>query len=256
MNKQIKQANDERFSDEILWAYWQGEVDTATAAKIENDPELWARARAVLHAYQQNRQPLSPPATVAEAVSDEEIGAYHLGLLPPERAREVEIYLKRNPGRAVELQVLDNYLAELEDELPSVQSLAEVADPARSLLEQIVESVRVLVARPVAASPTNGFALLGNEQERWLYEVEGAQIFLNVQDDAEIPGRKALYGLVNGIELEGLKVRVWPSRERAKSVETDVATFGNFLIPKLEPATYELCLVRSQVEIRIHDVKV
>ena len=241
-----------KVSDDLLLAFLRGDVDEMTAAQIEADPASLARAYELMRERQQILQPLLPPAD-ARTVSDTELGAYHLGVLPADRVAEVERFLADNPGRRAEFAMLDGFLAELVDELPAI--VAEVDQQPTPLVEQIVETISVLIATPLS-SPLNEFALLGDEDEQHIYEVEGVQIFLTVQEDEEIPNYKALYGLVNGIELEGLSVHLWPADRTDEIVKVDVSAFGNFHIPQLKPTTYELSLKRAVTEIRIHNFQV
>lgn len=180
-----------------------------------------------------------------------ELGAYHLGMASDKQAREIERYLALNPGRVSELNQLDNYLNMLEDELP-------LDDPeitsSVSLWQQVVDQTRVLIANLVP-EPEPAFALLGNsDDDQRVYEADDIQIFVQVQDDEEIPNHHAMFGMVTGIEVSDLRVHLWESEQPDEVVSVKVDEYGNFLMPHLAPATYEMILSSQSTEIHIPEV--
>jgi len=180
-----------------------------------------------------------------------ELGAYHLGMASDKQAREIERYLALNPGRVSELNQLDNYLNMLEDELP-------LDDPeitsSVSLWQQVVDQTRVLIANLVP-EPEPAFALLGNsDDDQRVYEADDIQIFVQVQDDEEIPNHHAMFGMVTGIEVSDLRVHLWESEQPDEVVSVKVDEYGNFLMPHLAPATYEMILSSQSTEVHIPEV--
>ena len=244
-------SKSNEFTDQILWSYLDGEADAALVAQIEGDSEALARADELIRARQKRIQPLRAPDTISSI----ELGAYHLGVLPasPKRARAIEQELKQHPGRVAELGVLDSYLAEMADELP----LAAVPESTPTWWERVGAGIRVVMGNLVAPGERQpAFGLLGDEYGQKIYEAGEVEVLIQVEEDEEVPNRKALLGLVMGIEPEGLVAHLWQANPPGEVAVVEVDEFGNFIMPSLKPATYELILSNGETEIHIQGIEV
>jgi hypothetical protein len=132
-------------------------------------------------------------------------------------------------------------------------------------LEQIKQRVNVLVARLANGGSRTGLlvqpalaptyaGVRGGKEEPYLYQVDDVQIAVEVQDDAEKPGRWVILGLVIGMEPAGLEAHLWQAEQRVATVTVD--ELGNFVIPDLAPRNYELILSGPEIEIHIQELEI
>ena len=179
-----------------------------------------------------------------------ELGEYHLGVLSAKRAEAVAEHLAECPYCRREIAQLKNYLAELE---PS---------PGLDLLDQVVEQVRVLVARLVSGGPSGQPALApafagvrGEEQEPLLYQAEDVQVMLEIQEDADRPDHRTLLGLVVGLPTpQEFAAHLWASEQLLAT--TPVDELGNFVLSNLIRGRYELMLSGPRTGIHIQDLDI
>ncbi|MFQ5343803.1 MAG: hypothetical protein ACE5F6_19845 [Anaerolineae bacterium] len=236
-------------SNAQLLAYVAGEADSSVAAHIEQCPHC--REQAGHLARVQHR--LTARLFRVACPPPEDLGEYHLALLPQEQAAAVTRHLAICPRCAQEVAQLEVYLREL---APALEF---------SRLERIEERVRVLVARLLQAGEgrEGGQPLLapapagirGEEAGPYIYQADGVQVVLDVQADAEQPDRQVILGLVTGLDdPQELAVSVWQAGEHRET--TPVDELGNFVVAGLTPATYELIVSGPEVEIHIQDVEV
>jgi len=180
-----------------------------------------------------------------------ELGAYHLGMASAKQAKEIERYLASNSGHVGELTQLDNYLNMLDDELPLHE--IEMANDV-SIWQQVVEQTRILVANLVPR-PEPAFALLGDYDDgQRVYEADDIQIFVQVQDDDIKPDHHSILGMVAGMEGSDLQIQLWEAEQPDEVISAEVDEYGNFLMPHLAPATYELILSNDNTEVHIPEV--
>ncbi|MEZ4768233.1 MAG: hypothetical protein R2844_07390 [Caldilineales bacterium] len=134
--------------------------------------------------------------------------------------------------------------------------------PAASRSEALAGPVRVVIARLVsglnnlgqpAAAPA--FAgLRGSIDGPTTYEAGDHRAVIEIDEDLDQAGRRALTGLLVGPAVAGVAVNLWRSGMRVASTETDA--FGNFELLGLESGDYELILSGSGVEIHIQSLPV
>jgi hypothetical protein len=174
-------------------------------------------------------------------------------MLPQDQTTAVAQHLAECPHCTREVAQLKDYLVEL--------------TPTREYgpLEQIKERVNVLVARLVSGGSKAGplaqpalapayTGIRGRKPEPYLYQADDVQIAVEVQDDAERPGRWIILGLIIGIEPAGPEVLLWQAEQRVAMVSVDES--GNFVIPDLAPGNYELILSGPEVEVHIQELQV
>jgi anti-sigma factor RsiW len=179
-----------------------------------------------------------------------ELGEYHLGVLPVDQIEAVSAHLAECPHCRREIAQLKDYLAELE--------LA----PGPDLVEQVVEHVRVLVARLVSGGPLGRPALApayaglrGGEQEPLVYQAEEIQVMLDIQEDADRPDRRSLLGLVVGLGApQGFQAHLWASEQLLATAPVD--ELGSFVLSNLMRGRYELMLSGPKTGIHIQDLDI
>lgn len=234
--------------DAQLLAYLDGEADPATAEHLEKCAHCRERTErlALLSDH------LTASLYRATCPSPVELGEYQLRLLDRGDAAAIRGHLAECPHCSREVGQLEIYLGELAPDL-------EIG-----LLERMREGVRVVIARL-----TNGVAggmvgqpalspayagLRGAEAEPLVYQAEGAQIVVEVQADAERPGRQAVLGLVMGMDTSELVAHVWRTEERVTAVPVD--ELGNFVVRDLTSGRYDLILSGPEVEIHVQELGV
>ncbi|MDY7078766.1 MAG: zf-HC2 domain-containing protein [Chloroflexota bacterium] len=236
-------------NDRELLTYIDSEADDRVVAHLEQCPSC--REKACRLACLQNC--LTTQLYRITCPSPVELGEYHLGMLPQDRMAAVDQHLSECPHCTREGAQLKDFLADLKPDL----------EPGP--LEQIKRQIRVLVARLVngelkddlLVQPTLSPAyagVRGEREEPYLYQADDVQIAVEVQDDAERPGRKVILGLVLRAESDGLEVHLWRAEQRVAVVSVD--ELGNFVIPDLAPGSYELILSGLEVEIHIQELQV
>jgi hypothetical protein len=236
-------------NDRELLTCIDGEADPQVMAHLERCPHCREKA----HRLARLQDRLTAQLYRVTCPSPPELGEYHLGLLPRDRAAVVARHLAECPHCAREVAQLKDYLTEL----------APTLEP--SLLEQVKERVKVLVAHPVNGGLAAGLltqptlapayaGIRGEGGEPFLYQAGDVQIATEVQDDAERPDRKVLLGLVIGMEPSGVKAHLWQADQRIAVVPVD--ELGNLVIPGLAPGSYELILSGPEVEIHIQELQI
>lgn len=233
--------------DHDLLMYLDGEADLQVAEHLEQCPHCRRRAERL----SQWQAQLKVEFYRCTCPSPMELGEYHLGLLAGDLAAAVAQHLTECPHCTREVAQLKDYLAEL---APSLEP---------SLLEQVRERARVVIARLVSGGEGNLFGgpalapaysgVRGAEAASYLYQAEDTQIAIEVQDDARQPGCKAILGLAMGPEPGGLAF-LWGAERRIAVVPVD--ELGNFVIPGLIPGSYELILSGPEVEVHIQELQV
>jgi hypothetical protein len=177
-----------------------------------------------------------------------ELGELQLGLLPQGRVQAVEEHLTACPHCTRELAALSGYLAEL---APTLE---------RSLVEQVVEKVKVLVARLVQGGQTGmAFApvaagIRGGDSGPLIYEAGDVQIVLDLQDDSGGPDQRTLLGLLTGMAPDDVRAHLY--REGQLVTTTEVDDLGNFVLSDLDPASYELIVSGPDLEVHIQTLDI
>ena len=226
------------------------ETDFQEAARLEQSPHSGEKAhqQACLQSY------LTAQLYRVTCPSSFELGEYHLNVLPQEQAAAVARHLEKCPHCTREVAQLNDYLNEF--------SLKPT--PLEQVKERVKERVRVLVADLVSHVPGSpggqptlmpaGVAVRGADDGPSIYAADDVQVAVEIQDDAERPGRKAILGLVIGAKSDGLKAHLWRVEQPVAIVPVD--ELGNFVFPNLPRGDYELILSGPEVEIRIQKLEI
>lgn len=231
-----------------LLAYLDGEGGREVVEHLQRCPHCRERAQQLA----QFQDYMIVRMYRAECPSSTELGEHYLGVLPGERTEAIALHLAECPLCKHEVDQLRTYLADLE---PGLET---------SPFEQVKEHAKILIARlvdgleggQVSEKPGRilAFAGLRGEEGACVYEVGNIQIAIEVQDDTERPGRKAILGLVIGAEPAGMRAHLW--QEERCIVTVPVDELGNFVIPGLVSGIYELILGGPEVEVYIQELQV
>lgn len=171
-----------------------------------------------------------------------ELGKFYLGLLPPPGATAITQHLARCPHCTRETAQLESFMAALAPDL-------ELSSLDR-LRAQFEERIKVRLARPVLGGMTPAFGgVRGDQEGPFVFQADGVQVIIEVQDDSEQPGHKFLVGLVTGMDAPDLKARLWRSDQCVATAAVD--DLGNFVFLNLAPGSYVLTLSDPDVEIHI-----
>jgi hypothetical protein len=228
-----------------LSAYVDGDADRQVAAHLARCP--YCRDRAQRLAGWQDR--LIARLYRLTCPRSQELGEYQLGLLNPDRAAAVQQHLVECPHCAREVSQLEDYLRVLG---PTIEFTP-------------VERVKVLIAQLINGGTRDdakqgrlSFApalagMRGEADGPVVYQVDDMQIAIEIQDDAELPGRKTVLGLVTGPGSSGLNVTLRQADQIVAATAVDDT--GNFLIPRLDPGNYQLILIRPELEIHVQSLE-
>jgi hypothetical protein len=172
------------------------------------------------------------------------LGNFHLGLLPETMAAAISTHLAICPHCTQEVAQLELFLAE-----------TAVSSPTTA------DRIKIWLAKQL---PTGGqageflgtpaFAMRGDDTGPLMFEAGDAQLSLEVQDDPEHPGRKAILGLVLGIETEAVEVQLIQNEVMVTAVSLD--PIGNFTISNLQQGQYALILSGPTVEIHVPSLEI
>ncbi len=229
-------------ADRDLLAYLDGEAAEEVATHLAQCPHCRERAEQLANWQQE----LMARLYRHECPASLTLGEYHLGLLARDEATAVGAHLAACPHCAREVAGLDAYLHDLEPSL------------AARLLSEVRERTQVVIARLTsprgpALAPAYA-AVRGEEEALYLYEAEETQVAIEIQDDAEAPGRLVVLGLATGPEPPGGQASLWQAGQQVAVVPID--ELGNFVIPGLEVGSYDLIVGGPRLEIHIQELEV
>jgi hypothetical protein len=236
-------------NDRELLTYIDGEADQQVVAHLERCPHCREKA----HRLARFQHRLTAQLYRLTCPSSMELGEYNLGLLPRDQAAAVARHLAECPHCTREVAQLKDYLTEM---APTLEL---------GPLEWVKEQVKVLVARLVSGGPGGrplkrpalapAYAgVRGEEEGPYVYQAGDVQIAIGVQDDAERPGRKVIFGLATGMATGEAQVHLREAGQRVAVVPVD--ELGNFVLPNLAPGTYDLILSGPGVEIHVPELQV
>ncbi|MCB9420732.1 MAG: carboxypeptidase regulatory-like domain-containing protein [Ardenticatenaceae bacterium] len=173
-----------------------------------------------------------------------ELGEYHLHLISGTQADTIRQHLHICPHCQAELSQLQAYLTDL------------TPDVERSLSER----VQIWIARLIPAGTMGGgalqpaLALRGQDDGPLMYEAGAAQLTLEVQDDPEKVGARAVLGLLIGVETVETVAHLWQNAQKTAQIPVD--EIGNFTFTGLAPGRYELIVSGPDFEIHVQELVV
>ena len=232
--------------DRALLTYIDGEARPDIVAHLERCSHCRERA----HRLARLQGRLTSLLYRIECPSPLELGEYNLGILPAARMEAIAHHLDICPHCRREVAQLESYLAKL------------APPPEPNPLEQVVEHVRVLVARlvsgglpgPVALAPAYTGTRGDEPAATRVYQADNVRVIVETEADMERPGHSTVLGLVIGLEaVRGFEAHLWQTGRRVTT--TSIDELGNFVIPGLLPGEYELILASPDLEIHIENVQ-
>lgn len=234
-------------TDAELLAYLDGDAEEEVVEEIEGST-LYRERLDRLKEQEKRLRALLFRGTCPEA---HELGQFEMNMLDAERAALVAQHVETCPRCAMELEELRGFLK----------------DVAPDLEYSFLERVRLLIARlaPDLGDLGGGrqpapllAGVRGVDNGPLIYEADGVQVSLEVQDDAGGAGRKSVLGLVMGAEATGWQATLWqeegPLAELVQTQEID--DLGNFMFESLLPGNYSLTLRSEDVEVVIQELAV
>ena len=171
-----------------------------------------------------------------------ELGEYHLDLVDRSRRREIGQHLMLCPRCAAEYASLKAFMAQ-----PDVEPAATARAPQSP---NFVEKIKWLVAdliQPPSAGLLGGLAPAyrggGAGGQLRNFRAGDYEINLEVQDDADQPGRKLVVGLLLGAELPyGVTAGLQIPGTAEPSAPVEVDELGNFILAGVAPGVYDLLI--------------
>jgi len=171
--------------------------------------------------------------------SPDELGEYHLKLLPGVRAAAVAQHLSLCDRCCLEVAQLQSFMADLAPDLEY------------SLRERVQIWIARLLPRGLegglAAAPALAFR--GQEDGPLTYEAGDVQLHLDIQDDPANPGHKTVIGLVIGELDTAVSVQLWQDGQQLQ--ETILDEWGNFSLDGIIPGIFDLILSSGSAEIHV-----
>ncbi len=214
------------FTDADLLAYIDGLVQPGTAAQIERSTELMDRVRAL----RSLESSLHAKLFRAGCPDPQQLGEYHLNLLPASQASEVRQHLRDCLYCAEELRQLEAFMA-----------------------PGLVERARVIVAELLsggpAAAPLPAAGVRGGEPGPSIYLAGSLQIILEIQPEPHHPELRSLNGLVTGRAAGGMEVQL--NLLDLPPLTEQVGEMGEFSFSDLAPGEYTLRLLSPEEEIQV-----
>lgn len=210
-------------TDADLLAYIEGEASEQLAELVQHSEPLSRRVQQL----RRESEWLTAHAFRRTCPDTDELGDFHLGLLPGKRARAIEQHLARCPFCSREMVQYERFLG------------GSSGQPG--LAKRLIVSVAKLLdgALPSGQPPAPAYALRG-EEGLVLYQTDRLQISLDVQDDVEKAGHKSIVGVITGEDAPALSVDLWKEDLYLDTASVDET--GGFTLSGLLPGDYELII--------------
>ena len=226
-----------KISDDMLVAYLDGEGNQQDRVYIETHPDEFAARLAALqasdHELQNHLRGFRP-------ISALELGQYHLGLCDAKTEARIVAYLAQHPHAAKTVELLGEYLIDLEPE-PLVR-------------KNLLTKARIMVAKLLGSADAPGVLALGLRGEQdGIYVVDDYQVVIDTDSDFDDPTKFALTGLLTGYDqAAALQAHLWQTDTQKLISTSPLDEFGNFGFTRLDAGCYELIISGDNAEIEIH----
>lgn len=236
--------------DSALLAYLDGIPDAELPSHLAN----CAYCRDRVEQLRQEESILKSALYRAACPEPGEISDYRLGLLDETSETSMARHLNDCPFCSTELSVLDNFMKELSSEKKA------------GIAQQVGARIRILVARLVEAGSALDLSLgpslapavagiRGDSEVLRTYKVDDLKIVLDIQEDAEHPGKKSIAALLIGLDdLDQLEAKVW--KDGIPLSTLPVAEHGGFYISELDQGVYEVLVSGPGVDLYIPNIEV
>jgi anti-sigma factor RsiW len=166
-----------------------------------------------------------------------ELGEYFLDLVSETRRAYIAQHLPLCPRCTAEYADLKAFMAQ-----PDVGAHARRAptSPQPGLLQKVKWLVADLVQPPTTGALAPAYRGAGDTLRN--YRAGDYDISLDVQADADQPGRKLIVGLVIGADVSGVTVEMQSPSEVGETVPAEVDELGNFILAGVAPGVYDLVI--------------
>ena len=218
----------DEIQDFELLAYLDGEAGQDVAARIERSPDALLRVRVFASVQKTLREGFYRVDCPDTAL----LGEYSLGMLLPGRALKVVRHLALCPYCREEMDRAYQFIG-----------------------PGLVARIKVLIAKRVEemqgrfSNLAPAFGVRGAEVDPYVYQADGVQIAIDVQEDRDQPNRRTVIGLIMGVQAQEYRVSILQDDLPRGTVNVD--DLGNFYISDLERGEYELLIRGPKVEIYV-----
>ena len=161
----------------------------------------------------------------------EELGEFHLKMLPASRRLVIGQHLRACHHCTREISNLTEYLSDREPQ------------------PNILESVQEFIAHLVSGGEVAFHSMRGDEDRTFTYQADGLFFSINVDNDMEQPGRKTVLGWIEGLSSDGFTMEAY--QEGNLIATTFIDEIGNFVFTHLVPGNYDLVLPGPQTKVRL-----
>ncbi len=230
-------------TDAELLAWLNG--DATHSAHITHCPACLARVGVLSN----EEQFLQANLYRADCPSAHELGEYELKLLPAFRINAIAAHVAHCPRCSQELALLRTFFTAS----PLPETGPSAAEQIRVIIARLLGDVRAGWQEPGAMQPVMA-AMRGEEHKPQIYEAGDYQLTIEVLDDPINPGRRALFGLLIGEEAPALfEIQLWQGDHLVTYAPVD--EYGNFSISDLMNESYDLKLIKPELEIRLEALR-
>ena len=237
-----------QLTDSELLMALDGEADPEVAMHIAQCPDCRVRTGRL----QKFQNGLTNRLFRAACPPSIELGEYHLGFVPMATSAAIKQHLAECPFCSQELTQLASYMDQ-PDLFLRPGPLAAVRRTVKVLVARLISgpTAHTGMGSPAFAPALAG--LRGSLDSPLIYEADDIQVMLEVQDDAAIADRKAVMGLIIGIDdPEELHAELW--HEGTCTFSTPVDEIGNFAFDGLIPADYDLFVSGNDLDVHIESL--
>ena len=177
--------------------------------------------------------------------SAHELGEYELRMLPQFQLNAITVHVAHCPHCSQELATLREFFMAVA--LHEVQST--IAERVRVVVATLLRDAQAGWQGMGGMQPALA-AMRGEQNKPRIYEADDYQLTLDIQEDPENPGRRALFGLLIGDDAPmSFEIQLWQGDTLITHAPVD--EFGNFSIKDLMNESYNLKLVKPELEIRL-----
>ena len=170
-----------------------------------------------------------------------ELGEYFLGLVNETRRAYIAQHLPLCPRCTAEYAGYKAFMAQPDADVGARLARAQTPmAPQPGLLEKVKWLVADLVQPPTTGALAPAYRGAGDTLRN--YRAGEYDISLDVQADADQPGRKLIVGLVIGADVSGVTVELQTPGEVGGTVPAEVDELGNFILAGVAPGVYDLVI--------------
>lgn len=225
-----------------LMAFLDGEADPETTLHLQKCEHCRDRAKTL----EREQKLLTSRLYRASCPSTDELGEFHLRMLPSDQMLIVSQHLRECPYCTREIDQLKEFLSKL-----APGSEGSLLQRTKPLIAQLIGG------RGVSdAASTPSLALRGGSEEPVIYEVEGIVIVLDIQPAMD--GKVNILGQVAADDQEewtGAMVKLQPTHENQMTTILD--DLGAFRFEEAPSASIQITITSLQgIEVQIQNIEI